>query len=344
MNLRRFLLRRFFLSVVTLFGAMVAVFVLTHVLPGNPAKYRAGAFAPAEAVAEIEREMGLDKPLVAQFGRYLKGLLHGDLGRSWSTRRPVAEDLAQRLPATLELAVASFLLAILIALPLGIVAAVKKGSFVDHLCRILTTFSSSVALFWLGTMLIYVIYYEWRWAAAPTGRLDVGLSPPETITGFYVLDSLLTGNMKSLGSSLKHLFLPSVTLSFAVIGIIAKGARTSMLEVLRMDYIRTASALGKTRWQVVVEDGLQNALIPVVTILALVFGFLMAGNIIVEMLFAWPGIGQYAWNALLTKDFDSIQGFMLFTATLYVFLNLLADVLYGLIDPRIRLGVYGKGV
>jgi peptide/nickel transport system permease protein len=250
----------------------------------------------------------------------------------------VAEDLAQRLPATLELALASFLLAVLVALPLGVLAAVNKGSFVDHVCRVLTTFSSSVALFWLGTMLIYLIYYEWHWAVAPTGRLDVGLSPPEGITGFFVVDSLLTGNIETLGSSLKHLFLPTLTLSFAVVGIIAKGARTSMLEVLRMDYIRTAEALGKTRWQVVLEDALQNALIPVVTILALVFGFLMAGNIIVEMLFAWPGIGQYAWNALLTKDFDSVQGFMLFTATLYVCLNLLADVLYGMIDPRIRLG------
>jgi peptide/nickel transport system permease protein len=323
---------------ITLFGAMVAVFVLTHVLPGNPARYRAGAFAPAEAVAEIEKEMGLDKPLVIQFGRYVGRLIHGDLGRSWSTRRPVADDLAQRLPATLELAVSSFVLAILVALPLGIVAAVKKGSLADHICRVLTTISSSVAIFWLGTMLIYVIYYEWRWAAAPTGRLDVGLSPPETITGFYVLDSLLNGNMETLGSSLNHLFLPSITLCFAVIGIIAKGVRTSMLEVLRMDYMRTASALGKTRWHVVLEDGLQNALIPVVTILALVFGFLMAGNIIVEMLFAWPGIGQYVWNALLTKDFDAVQGFMLFTATLYVFLNLFADILYGFIDPRIRLG------
>jgi peptide/nickel transport system permease protein len=341
MNLNRFLLRRLLLSAITLFGAMVAVFVLTHVLPGNPARYRAGAFAPQEAVEEIEREMGLDKPLVIQFGRYVNGLLHGDLGRSWSTRRPVAEDLAQRLPATLELALASFLIAVLVALPLGITAAVKKDSVLDHVCRVLTTLSSSVAIFWLGTMLIYVIYYEWHWAAAPTGRLDVGLEPPAAITGFYVLDSLLTGNMGTLGSSLRHLFLPAITLSFAVIGIIAKGARTAMLEVLRMDYIRTASALGKTRWQVVLEDGLQNALIPVVTILALVFGFLMAGNIIVEMLFAWPGIGQYAWNALLTKDFDSIQGFMLFTATLYVFLNLLTDLLYGLIDPRIRLGSRG---
>ena len=344
MHLRRFLLKRFFLSIVTLFGALVVVFIMTHILPGNPAKYRAGAFAPPEAVEEIEKEMGLDKPLIVQFGSYLNRLVHGDLGTSWSTRRPVTEDLVQRLPATLELAITSFLIAVLIALPLGIIVAVKKNTFVDHVTRVITTLSSSIAIFWLGTMLIYIMYYKLRLAAAPTGRLDIGLSPPESITGFFMLDSILSGNMETLRSSLNHIILPALTLAFPVVAIIAKTARTSMLEIMQRDYVRTASALGMGRWRVVVSDALQNALVPVVTILALVFGFLMAGNVIVEMLFAWPGIGNYAWNALMTKDFDAVQGFMLFIAAGYIILNLLADVLYGFIDPRIRLGTGKKNV
>ncbi|MFV1859637.1 MAG: ABC transporter permease [Anaerolineales bacterium] len=342
MNLPGFILKRFSLALLTLLGALIAVFLLTRILPGNPAKYRAGAFAPSEAVAEIEKQMGLDKPLYVQFARYMDGLLHFDLGTSWNTRRPVADDLARRLPASLELSVASFLIAAGIALPLGIIAAVKKGSLFDQLSRLVTTISASVALFWMGTMLIYLLYYRWQLVPAPSGRLDILLAAPDRITGFYVLDSLLTGNMETLVSSLKHLLLPAFTLSIAVMGIIVKGARTSMLEVLRMDYIRTAYAVGMSRRQVVLEEALQNALIPVITILALVFGFLMAGNVVVEMLFSWPGIGNYAWNALVSKDFDSVQGFLLFVSAGYVLLNLLVDLMYGVVDPRIRLGIRGK--
>lgn len=337
MGLRHFLIRRFLLSLLTLFGVLVAVFVLTHILPGNPAKYRTGAFAPPEAVKEMEKKMGLDQPLLVQFERYMNKLMHGDLGESWNTRRPVRGDLARYLPATLELASSSFLVATLIALPLGIMAAVKKGSLADQICRVVSIFSSSVALFWLGTILIYLLYYRWRWVPAPMGRLDTYLPPPSKVTGFYVLDSLLSGNMETLLSSLKHLILPTLSLSMIVVAPVLKMVRTSMLEVFQMDYIRTALALGLNQRQVVLQDALQNALIPVVTILALVFGFLMAGNVVVEMLFAWPGVGRYAWNALMTKDFDAVQGFILFVAAGYVFLNLLADVLYGLIDPRIRL-------
>jgi peptide/nickel transport system permease protein len=338
MDLWRYLGRRLILSLLTLFGVVVAVFVLTHILPGNPAEYRAGAFAPEEAVKEIEIQMGLDKPLPVQFATYFGRLLHGDLGQSWTTRRPVSFDLLRRLPATLELATASFLIALVVGFPLGVAAAVKKDSAVDHLCRMVTSFSASVALFWLGTMLIYVLYYEWQWLPAPAGRLDIQLRPPETLTGFYVLDSLLSGDWAVLGSSLGQLFLPALTLSFAVIGATAKAARTSMLEVLHTDYIRTWRALGLSRSRVVLQEALPNALIPIITILAIVFAFLMGGNVIVEMLFSWPGIGNYAWNALSTKDFDAVQGFMLVVATGYVLLNMLADILYGLIDPRIRLG------
>lgn len=328
------------MAFLTLFGALVGVFLLTNVLPGNPAKFRAGAFAPPEAVRELEIQMGLDKPMIVQFKNYLVRLSKGDLGISWNTRRPVTKDLADRLPATLELALTSFLIAVSVALPLGILAAAKKNSYIDHFCRLLTTLSVSLPVFWVGTMLIYLLFYQLGWAAAPTGRLTIGLMPPTKITGLYVLDSILTGNMETLISSLKRLILPALALSFPVIGAIAKMARTSMLEVLEADYIRTARALGLNRRKTILQDALQNALIPVITILAMVFGFLIAGNVIVEMIFAWPGIGHYAWNAMVTKDFNGVRGFLLFVSASYVFLNLTADILYGLVDPRIRLGKY----
>lgn len=325
------------MAILTLFGVLVFVFLLTNVLPGNPAQFRAGSFAPPETVRELEIQMGLDKPLVVQFKNYLVQLTQGDLGTSWNTRRPVAEDLSQRLPATLELSIASFIIAVFIALPLGILAAAKKDSSIDHFYRVLTTLSVSLPIFWVATMLIYLFFYQLGWVAAPTGRLDIGLLPPTRITGLYVLDSILAGNMETLVSASRRLILPALSLSLPVIGSVAKMTRTSMLEVLQSDYIRTALSLGLSRNRTIVQDALQNALIPVITLLALVFGFLIAGNVIVEMIFAWPGIGHYALNAMVTKDFDGVRGFLLFVAAVYVVLNLTVDVLYGLIDPRIRL-------
>jgi len=286
----------------------------------------------------MEKQMGLDRPLAAQFARYVAALARGDMGKSWRTGQPVLTDLAQRLPATLELALAATLLAIVIGLCLGTLAAVRQNSLADRVIRLFATVGASTALFWLALVFIYVFYYRLGWAPSPLGRIDVGLSAPPRLTGGLVLDSLLTGKWAALGNSLSHLALPAVTLAFVVSAPITKIVRAAMLDTLHADFIRTARTVGVPEVQVIFRDGLRNALVPILTTIGIVFGYLLAGNVLVEMIFAWPGIGSYAWLALVNKDLEAIQGFVVLIASMYVVLNLGIDLLYSLIDPRIRLG------
>ena len=338
LSLRRYLLRRLFLALVTLVGVVVAVFLLTRILPGNPAVVRLGPYASADLLASMEKQMGLDKPLPLQFLAYLAALSRGDMGHSWRTGQPVLTDLMQRLPATLELAFAATLIAILVGLVLGILGATRQNRLPDRLIRLFTILGASTALFWLALVFIYTFYYRLGWAPSPMGRLDVGLSSPRRLTGAYVLDSLLTADWRALGNSLRHLALPAITLAFVVSAPITKMVRGAMLDTLHADYIRTARTIGVPESQVIFRDGLRNAMVPILTTIGIVFGYLMAGNVLVEMIFSWPGIGSYAWLALVNKDFEAIQGFVLLIAALYVILNLCIDLLYSLIDPRIRLG------
>jgi len=337
-SLRKYLLRRLALAVLTLCGVIVAVFMLTRILPGNPAVVRLGPYASPELLASMEKQMGLDRPLAAQFARYVAALARVDMGKSWRTGQPVLTDLAQRLPATLELALAATLLAIVIGLCLGTLAAVRQNSLADRIIRLFAVLGASTALFWLALVFVYVFYYLLGWAPSPLGRLDVGLSAPPRLTGAFVLDSLLTGRWAALGNSLSHLALPAVTLAFVVSAPITKMVRAAMLDTLHADFIRTARTVGVPEAQVIFRDGLRNAMVPILTTIGIVFGYLMAGNVLVEMIFAWPGIGSYAWLALVNKDLEAIQGFVLLIATMYVVLNLGIDLLYSLIDPRIRLG------
>ncbi|MFV1858542.1 MAG: ABC transporter permease [Anaerolineales bacterium] len=333
----RYSLRRLFLAAITLVGVVIAVFIMTRILPSDPAQLRAGPLASEELVAQYERKMGLDKPLVVQFLSYAGQLVRGDLGDSWRTDQPVLEELAQRLPASIELAATAFLLALAIGLTLGILAAVYSGSWIDHLTRAIATLGASLALFWLALVGVYVFYFNLGLAPAPLGRLTIGLDEPEPITGLFVLDGLLTGNLTAAGDALQHLWLPALTLGFVVSAPIIKVMRASLLDSLGADYVRTARAIGMQPRKVVLIDGLRNAFIPVLTTLGIVFGYLMAGNVIVERVFSWPGIGQYAWTALITNDFNALQGFVLLIAVVYVALNLSIDLAYGFIDPRIRL-------
>jgi len=326
------------LAVVTLFGVVVAVFVLTRVLPGNPAYVKAGPYAKPEQIERITAEMGLDKPLPVQFWNYFTDLLHGDMGVSWSTSHPVREDLTQRLPATLELAAVAFVLASLLGLTLGILAAVKPGSAVDQVVHLLSVVGASVALFWLGLMLIYVFYYTLRWVPDPMGRLAPLMEAPEGPTGLLLIDTLVHGDLAAFRSAVGHLILPAVSLVIVLTPTIAKMARATMLEVLQSDYIQTARAIGLSTPRLIWRDALPNAMIPILTTMGIVLAYLLAGNVLVEMLFAWPGIGFYAWSALMSNDFDAIQGFVLLIGILYVFINLVIDLLYSVIDPRIRLG------
>lgn len=338
MGFTTFLARRLALVVPTLFGVTLISFFLTYLLPGNPALVKAGPLATPEYLAEVEHQMGLDRSLPVQYWRYVSGLAHGDLGESASTGRPVLQDFLQRLPATLELTLAALFIAVIVGMPLGVLSAVHRDTLIDHVGRVLGVAGVAMPSFWTGLLLIYVFFYLLGIAPAPLGRLGSGVAPPAHITGLYVVDSILTGNWRTLGDSLYQLMLPATTLGFSVMAPLARMVRSTMLEILHADYITAAWAAGLPRRRVIYGDALRNALIPVVTILGVVFGFLMAGNAVVETVFAWPGIGNYAVTALMTKDSGPIQSFVLFVALMYVLVNLAVDVVYGLIDPRIRLG------
>ena len=337
MGFLNYLVRRLALALPTLFGVSLICFFLTNILPGNPAMVKAGPFATPEHLAEMERQMGLDRSLPEQYLRYASGLLRGNLGESSATGRPVAEDFVQRLPATLELTFASLIVAMVIGIPLGVLSAVHRDTLIDHVGRVVGITGVAMPSFWTGLIFVYVFFYLLGVAPAPLGRLESGITPPQHVTGLYVVDSLLSGNWQTLRSSLYQLMLPAATLGFSVMAPVARMVRSTMLEILESDYIKAAWAAGLPRRTVIYGDALRNAMIPVVTILGIVFGFLMAGNAVVESVFAWPGIGHYAVTALMTKDSGPIQSFVLFVAVLYVMVNLLVDLVYGLADPRIRL-------
>ncbi len=334
----RYILRRVLLALITLAGVVVAVFIMTHLLPANPAALRAGPYQSEEIIAQIEAEMGLDKPLYVQFYNYARLLAQGDLGKSWRTNQPIAEELGKRLPATLELALTALLFATLIGIALGILAAVYVDTWVDQAVRVFATLGASSALFFLALVGIHAFYYVLRWAPPPLDRLTVGVHAPPKVTGLFTVDSLLAGQFSTLLDALDHLWLPALTLAFVVSAPIIKIMRAGMINTLRSDYVRTARAVGLPRREVILVDALRNAFIPVLTTIGIVFGYLMAGNVIVERVFSWAGIGQYAWDALITNDFNAVQGFVLLIAAFYVILNLLIDIAYGFIDPRIRLG------
>ena len=332
-----YLVKRLVLVVPTLFGVTVITFALTYLLPGNPALVKAGPLATPEHIAEMERRMGLDRPVVVQYWRYLSGVLRGDLGESATTGRPVLQDLLQRVPATLELTLASLLVALGVGIPLGVLAAVRRDGWLDHLSRLLGVGGVAMPTFWTGLLVLYVFFYKLGVAPPPLGRLSAGASAPTTITGLYTVDAVVTANWAALRSALAQLVLPALTLGFSVMAPLTRMVRATMLEVLESDYIKAAWAAGLPRRTIVYGDALRNCMIPVITLIGVVFGFLMAGNVVVEIVFAWPGIGNYAVTSLMSKDSGPIQSFVLFVAVVYVLVNLAVDLAYGFVDPRIRL-------
>jgi peptide/nickel transport system permease protein len=314
------------------------VFGITNILPGNPAEVRLGPLASPEALAAEERRMGLDRPLVERYGTFVTGAVQGDLGMSFKTERPVASDLADRLPATLELALLATLLSLAVGIPLGFLAAVKRNSWIDHIARNIAAVAAAMPIFWLGLMLVFVFSYQLGWTPGTVGRWPITEDPPPNVTGFVTIDSLLAGDIGAFGTALKYLALPALTLAIIELAPIIKMSRSAMLEVLGTDYVRTSRAFGFSGRQIFFGDALRNALIPVLTLVGIVLGYLVAGNVIVEQLFSWPGIGRYAYGAVTSNDFNAVQGFILLVATIYVLLNLAIDLLYAVIDPRIRLG------
>ena len=339
--MRRYIIRRLGLAVLTLAGVVVLVFMLTHILPGNPALVQAGGRANAHTLQEIERQMGLNRSLAAQFGSYLGNIANGSLGTSYTTGNTAAHDLLTRLPATAELAVASTILATIIGVPLGVAVGLREGSVTDWAGRVGAIIGTSIPLYWLGLVLIVVFYADLHIAPAPIGEVNAFAAMPPSYTHSLVLDSLLSGNWATLSDVLRHLALPAVTLGIVETAPIFKITRSATLEVAGSDYMRTARAYGLSRWEVLKNDILRNAATRVLTALGIVFGFLLGGSILVERIYDWPGIGLYAWNAVTTTDYNAIQGYILLIGVLYVLLNLAVDLLYAAADPRIRFGSAG---
>jgi len=333
----RILLQRLVPALFSLFGVLVIAFVLTRAMPGDPAAHLAGAAASQQAIQEIREKLGLDRSLLQQFVAYLSQVSHGDFGQSFATGQPVLKDLLTRLPASLELTVAGLAIALFIALPLGVLSALRPGSWIDHVARLVTTAGVSLPTFFTGLLLVYVFYYLLGWFPAPMGRLPAFADAPPGVTGLYLVDSLLAGDLGLFADTLAYLTLPAVTLGIFALAPIARMTRSAMLAALGSEYLRTARASQLPSWKVVLVYALQNALLPVLTTMGMVFSYLLGANVLVEKVFSWPGLGSFALEALVTSDYAAVQGFVLTMGVLYVLLNLSIDFAYGLVDPRVRL-------
>lgn len=324
-------------AIPTVFGIVVVTFLLTRALPGDPAAYFAGASATPESIAEIRAKLGLDRSLPVQFLGYVSDLARGELGDSISTGQPVVEELLRRLPASLELTLTALAFSVAIALPLGVLAAVHQDTWIDQVCRFIVTAGVSLPTFFTGLLLVYVLYFLLGWAPAPLGRLDMLHIPPPHVTGFLVLDSLLAREWATAWSAFKQLLLPATTLALFTLAPLARMTRAAMLQALASEYLRTARAAGLSRARVLMVYALRNAMLPIITTLGMVFSFSLGANVLVEKVFAWPGIGSFAIEALVVSDYAAVQGFVLSMAVLFVLLNLVVDTVYTLVDPRVRI-------
>jgi peptide/nickel transport system permease protein len=330
----RYALRRGLTILPVLLGVSVLVFSFIHLIPGDPAQTMLGERATPEKVAAVRARLGLDRPIWEQYGLYVSRVLRGDLGVSIVRGDPVLTDLLRRFPATVELAMSAIALALLFGIPIGIVSAVWRNSLTDSLSRLLALAGVSMPIFWLGVMLAWVFGVQLRWL--PTGfRLDSGtaLAP---ITNFVVLDALLQHDRAALVDALRHLVLPAIALATIPLAVIARMTRASMLEVLSRDYVRTAEAKGLSSASVILGHAFRNALLPVLTVIGLQVGRLLAGAILTETIFSWPGIGLWVYESIESRDYAIVQGASLFIAVVFVTVNLLTDLLYAAVDPRIK--------
>ena len=330
-----FLARRLLLQFVVFGGVLVLTFLISHIVPGDPALLRAGPKASAETIAKIRHDMGLDRPLPVQLWVYVRELLRGDLGTSIRTQRPVIQDITEHFPATFELITTSLLVVIVIGIPLGVLSAVRKDRLPDHLSRVIAISGVSLPVFWLGLLLIYVFFVRLGWLPG-TGRLDMAVEPPPTLTGLYVVDALAARDWEALRSTVRHLLLPVFLLSYVSLAPVVRMVRSSMLEVLGQDYIRTARAKGLPERLIVYRHALRNALIPTLTIIGLSYGTLLQGAVVTETIFAWPGMAYYAVGSMTYLDYPAVMGITLVSALIYTSVNLIVDLLYGVVDPRIR--------
>jgi peptide/nickel transport system permease protein len=331
----RFILRRLAGLVFVLLGVSVITFALSQLVPVDPVVAALGQNARDEQIEAFRRELGLDRPPVEQYVRYMGRLLQGDLGLSIRTRRPVADDLRDFLPATIELSLAAMFVSLVLGVSLGVLAAVNRNGLIDGVARVFALIGGSLPIFFLGLLGLAIFYSRLRWLPGP-GRLDALLTPPTKITGMYVLDSLLTGNWEVLRNSLAHLVLPAITLGYFSTAVLLRMTRSAMLDVLGQDYVRTARAKGLSEGLVITRHALRSALIPVVTTIGLTFGSLLSGAVLTETIFGWPGLGRYATASAVSLDFPAVMGVALVAAVVYPLVNTLVDIGYHVLDPRVR--------
>lgn len=330
----QYAIKRFLTIVPVLIGVSLIVFGFIHLIPGDPAVTMLGERATPERVAEIRTQLGLDRPLYVQYLIYVGKILQGDLGNSILRGDPVLHDLARRFPATVELALSAITLAVLIGVPMGIVAAVWRNSVFDALSRLVALTGVSMPIFWLGLMLAWI--FGVVLGLLPTGfRMNTSIVIPP-VTNLYLVDSLLAGDGEAFVASLRHLVLPALALCTIPMAVIARMTRASLLEILSQDYIRTAESKGLPQRAVILRHAMRNALLPVMTVTGLQTGRLLAGAILTETIFSWPGIGLWIFEAIQARDYPIVQGATLFIATIFVAVNLITDLLYAVVDPRIR--------
>ena len=329
-----YIAKRILLLIPVLIGVSILSFLLIHLAPGDPARTIAGEHASTQTIKALQEKYGLDKPLVTQYWIWFRQVLKGDLGRSIVSNQPVMREILDRFPNTIELTFVSMFIAILVGSIAGIVSASKQYSLLDYTTMGIALFGVSMPVFWLGIMLMMIFGVFLRWLPLG-GRIDT-LIPFQRISGLYLLDSVISWNWRAFVSSLRYLVLPSVALATIPMATIARVTRSSMLEVLRQDYIRTERAKGLSERLVIYKHAARNALLPVITVIGLNFGLLLAGAILTETIFSWPGIGRYVVKAVQMRDYPAVQGCVLFFAFMFVVVNLVTDVLYAYIDPRIK--------
>jgi len=336
--LKAFILRRLLLGIVVLFGVVLITFVITRIIPSDPAAQWVGQRATAEQIKAARAELGLDKPLYVQFGRYLQNLIKGNLGYSLKTHQPVLNELKTYIPATLELVLISTIAAVFIGLPLGVISAKRKDQLIDHICRFFSVGAVSLPTFWVGIFL-QLVFYRWLGILPMGDQLSMNVRlmyDIPKITGFITFDSLITGNFVVFKDAIIHLILPGITIAMYPIGLVARMTRSALLEILNEDYIRAARAYGLPERMVLWSYALKNSLGPTVTVVTLSIGYTLVNTFLVESIFSWPGIGNYVATAVVSLDYPAIIGVTIFSACSYVILNLIADIIIAL-DPRVRI-------
>ena len=333
----KFIGKRLIYLVVMLFGVATLVFILTKMIPGDPtvANLSQRALNDPEVVAAYRAKYGLDQPVFVQYILYIKNLLHLDLGTSIRTNKPVLDELARCYPATIELALFAIILAALLGILFGVISAMKRNSILDQAVRALSVTGVSIPSFWFALLVLYFFYYKLHIFPGP-GRLSNSFSAPATVTGMYVIDSIIEGNPAKALDALQHLILPGLVLAAFTMGLITRTTRSNLLDVMSTDYIRTVRAKGLSRVGLIVRHAPGNALIPVLTVIGLGLGNLLGGMVLVETIFNWPGVGQFAYESVLSVDYPSIIGVALLIALNYMVINTVVDILYGVIDPRVR--------